>query len=178
MVRAFEEKYDLRLPEDYFYFITEVGDGGAGPDYGLYQFADKLKDSPDPKRQERIEEYRKNLSKIRDPRPMTAEECEKFGISQDYYEADPEKWFVLMEEDDEDYENRGVLTIGTKGCAYDYYLMLTGKMQGCVFESDGSSLILLADSFDKFYTGWLDSLADREVFAQKVAREEKLWKRK
>ena len=31
-VRSIEEKYGFTLPEDYFRFITEVADGGAGPD--------------------------------------------------------------------------------------------------------------------------------------------------
>ena len=38
-VRSIEEKYHFRFPEDYVQFITEVGDGGAGPGYGLYPFS-------------------------------------------------------------------------------------------------------------------------------------------
>ena len=37
-VRTIEEAYHFRFPEDYVQFITEVGDGGAGPGYGLYPF--------------------------------------------------------------------------------------------------------------------------------------------
>ena len=37
-VRAMEKKYHFRFPDDYVQFITEVGDGGAGPGYGLYPF--------------------------------------------------------------------------------------------------------------------------------------------
>ena len=36
-VRTAEEKYGFTLPDDYFRFITEIGDGGAGPDYGIEQ---------------------------------------------------------------------------------------------------------------------------------------------
>ena len=35
-VLSIEEEYHFRFPEDYVQFITEVGDGGAGPGYGLY----------------------------------------------------------------------------------------------------------------------------------------------
>lgn len=33
-----EKKYNFKLPEDYFWFITNVGNGGAGPYYGLEKF--------------------------------------------------------------------------------------------------------------------------------------------
>lgn len=34
-VLDFERRYSLRLPEDYRRFLTEVGNGGAGPYYGI-----------------------------------------------------------------------------------------------------------------------------------------------
>jgi hypothetical protein len=38
-VRAFEMRNGLQLPSDYREFITQVGDGGAGPHYGIYPLA-------------------------------------------------------------------------------------------------------------------------------------------
>ena len=34
-VRAFEKKYQVELPEEYVFFITKVGNGGASPFYGI-----------------------------------------------------------------------------------------------------------------------------------------------
>ena len=36
-VRHFEEKFKIKLPDDYKAFITRIGNGGAGPYYGIIQ---------------------------------------------------------------------------------------------------------------------------------------------
>lgn len=35
-VRDFEKRHSIRLPQGYVDFLTQVGNGGAGPDYGIY----------------------------------------------------------------------------------------------------------------------------------------------
>jgi hypothetical protein len=47
-VRSVEAEYGFSLPEDYFRFITEIGDGGAGPDYGIGSFTDFLESARSP----------------------------------------------------------------------------------------------------------------------------------
>lgn len=35
-VRDFEKRHKIKIPQGYVDFLTQVGNGGAGPDYGLY----------------------------------------------------------------------------------------------------------------------------------------------
>ncbi|MCC6812251.1 MAG: SMI1/KNR4 family protein [Deltaproteobacteria bacterium] len=39
-IEAFESKWNIELPEDYRSFLLEVGDGGAGPYYGIAPLAE------------------------------------------------------------------------------------------------------------------------------------------
>ena len=41
-ISAIESQYGIQLPEDYVWFLSQVGNGGAGPFYGLYALEDSL----------------------------------------------------------------------------------------------------------------------------------------
>lgn len=125
-VRSFEERYHLKLPEEYVFFLTMVGNGGAGPYYGIYPL-DKL-----PLYTEYLSEY-------------TGEESRRMDawIGEALTKQD---WAAVMEEleeaGDDAYDEimkrvcAGLLVIGTQGCTYDNLLMWKGSEAGRIIYID------------------------------------------
>ena len=122
-VRAFESRTGLTLPEEYVRFLTEVGNGGAGIDYGLYS----------------LENVEREIREETASTGVTLFDYE--NPAQVYYEKN-----LAMERLDEQYGKaadeqcdalyadliRGMLVIGTAGCTFDYFIMCQGKKQGRV----------------------------------------------
>src|ERR1700679_2741848 len=120
---AFERKHAIELPKDYRAFLTEMGNGGAGPSYGVFplgiwdgpgtdepwdsRFVGKLSD-PFPHRQ------KWNPAKIRgegDEEPTEEEEAAEF---------DP----AMM---------AGAFPICHHGCALRSWLVVSGPERGTVW---------------------------------------------
>ncbi len=125
-INTFEEKYCLKLPEEYVYFLTNVGNGGAGPHYGIYSL-------------EQMESHNYHLGKVHfnleeEPfinKNLNIEEwnahCESME-NDDYYEANELKTIG------------GVLIIGTRGCTYDNLLIITGEDRGKMIYMDWNEM--------------------------------------
>lgn len=163
-VRNAEEKYGFTLPEDYFRFITEIGDGGAGEDYGLYSFKEYImKNNPG------CENDRQSLKLTFVVEPMSDEDEKYSGLAPEFFKDNRERCFFDphyrddYDDDDYDYDGfiDGYLVLGTRGCAYDYGLAVSGEHKGRVFDTDNEgTFVLLADSFEEFYGCWLDKISD------------------
>ncbi len=176
-VRGVEERYEFKLPEDYFYFITEIGDGGAGPDYGIYPFVSLVEQRDNPRAQEYAVAYRQSLSKEFTPRQMRADEVDEFSIvTREYYEKNPERYFVFDEllETDVLCDTNGFLTLGTHGCQWDFGMVVSGERHGHIFDTDNEGGFgLMACSFEEFYQNWLDWILDKEQFLKEL----QIWKK-
>lgn len=175
-VREMEEKYHFRLPEDYVQFITEVGDGGAGPDYGIEPFGNFLRKGKDPYAEKFQEEYRCSLAKEFKVRPMRSEEAEEYAFTREAYERTPENFFVDEKVYDDSAEciMEGYFVLGTHGCQWDFGLITAGERRGQVFDTDNEmGYCFLAESFSEFYQNWLDDILDVERFQEELER----WRR-
>ena len=178
-VRSIEEKYGFTLPEDYFHFITEVGDGGAGPDYGIQSFTEFLSEGSSPGVEKFFEAYRYSLAKPFVPRPMVSEELEEFSFARQAYEENPGHFFVYEKEDENELcDTDGYLTLGTHGCQWDFGLIITGDRRGQVFDYDNEGAFrFVANSFTEFYKNWLNRIADAEGFRRELEARRELRKR-
>lgn len=142
-VREFEERNKIALPDDFVKFLTEVGNGGAGVDYGVYT----------------LEKIQQNIYYYE----TISYDSEKTIFD---YENYTEKWAELCTELDntdndaaysyiEKQLANGMLIIGTAGCTYDYALMCKGKNYGKIVGIDWNLFEdcppeVIADSFSEW----------------------------
>ena len=168
IVRSAEEEYSFTLPDDYFRFITEIGDGGAGLDYGIYPFAKFFEIGKDDYAKKYFEAYRCGVGKPFTPRPMADCEVADYSFTKTAYDKSPEKFFVFEEYCEEDDDNTvcgdGFLIIGTHGCQWDFGIITAGDRRGQIFDTDNEgAYYFLADSFAEFYQQWLDKILYENV---------------
>lgn len=175
LVESAEKRYGFSFPRDYFEFITEVGDGGAGPDYGIDPFAEFISESNTMNGY--AEAYRKSLAVPFAPRKMLPDEVEEFAFSRECYEQEPENYFVYQRDnDDYDWETDGFYVLGTHGCQWDFALVTAGERRGQVFDTDNErACAFVANSFEEFYGDWLERLSDTERFRQELIERRELF---
>ena len=138
-VMAFEEKYGLKLPEAYVAFLTKVGNGGAGPYYGLYSL-------------KQVESYNSEwLHQDASRTPM----IDKSLTMEKWNAAISDDDELLDEDADEQWDEfmaglyAGMLIIGTQGCTYDNVLMCKGSEAGKIVYIDWN----LEKNYPPFLTG-------------------------
>lgn len=139
-LREAEQKYGFTLPEDYFWFLTTVGDGGAGPYRGLLPFEND----------QRIMGL-DHLGEAALFGPMESPQAYEAFIRRlpPAETAGPKLW-------------RGLLTIGRTGGTQDAMLVVTGDRRGCVMLADQElkrPYYSVDASFLDWYARWLEETA-------------------
>jgi hypothetical protein len=192
-IEKFEARHGIALPEDYRFFISQIGDGGAGPSYGLFPFG-KDDEECDWEGGGLVGDLSKPFSHktawnqpesfwacAPDPAPGTpAEEEDKL------YEA----WDKVMEEH---YWNpsimNGAIPICHKGCALRQWLVVSGDQRGFVWDdyrADHAGIMQLIDTagkpvtFVSWYMSWIDECVravPRSPFADVKGFWSAVWRR-
>jgi len=147
-IQEFEEQQGIRLPEEYWDFLMLVGNGGAGPYYGLYGLKALKEDLSD---SHGVRLYRVMEEPVIYPK-MSEEEWDRM--------ADPEG----RRKGEEVHPYAGILPISTQGCTLMTGLMLAGPYRGQVVYYDedfcGPPFFAREKGFLEWYERWL-----REVIA-------------
>lgn len=144
-VEEFEQKYDIRLPEEYRRFIIEIGDGGAGPFSGILPLGRYFPLEDDPR-----------LNRLNQPFPH------RTSWSEDALREEE----LELYQSDREYLNQltqGALIIQDFGCAISVLLVVTGERRGSIWMDDTANAGTITpmengESFLKWYSQWLDEV--------------------
>lgn len=162
-VCAFETLHDIALPEGFRRFIREVGNGGAGPFYGLHPLGEATTDLT----------YDKTPGVLARPSLLAP----RMAVDD---------WAVLrtrvgIDADDEAEDARseataalygGVMSLGEQGCGIVHALILNGPFAGRVVNvndevAEHPPLFAFEADFLAWYERWLDEVISGELAQSK-----------
>ena len=164
MLAEFEATHRIAFPSDYREFLVSVGNGGAGPYYGLFSLGE-MDDGHDHVPWKENDGFVGILSK---PFPHTNPWNDLTGMPEED-EQDEQRFELAFNEFDKRYWNpsnvNGAIPICHLGCALRQWLVVTGPEAGhvwCDYRADYRGLQPLSFeqmarvTFLQWYRNWLD----------------------
>jgi SMI1 / KNR4 family (SUKH-1) len=171
-ISRFEQHYRITLPTDYRGFLIQVGNGGAGPAYGLFPLGEIEGES-----------WRENdglIGTLSLPFPHTGPWNDQSGRPEfDEDQEDDPNWEHQYQADLSEWEKRhyhnpkfinGAIPICHLGCASRQWLVVQGPETGHIwndFRADSGGLKPVEQpgrnrvTFLQWYLAWLQSAAIR-----------------
>lgn len=171
-INSVEEKYHVQLPVDYRQFLLEVGNGGAGPYYGVFRLGEQ-----DDGWGFRPWEGGLLMGDPAVPFPYQ----DNWNLPDTFWSADPQnKEWASDKDADEAYDSwdkslakvywapavmNGAIPICHCGCALRQWLVVTGPERGTVWQDDRADMngvypLRTKDgersSFSSWYLTWLE----------------------
>lgn len=125
-VKEFESHFNIELPDGYRQFITTLGNGGAGPYYGLESLGDSLFVDLDYKRKDELLDPSEPFL-LTTPWNMDFQNTE--SLSEEEYETFEEEYF------DDKWVN-GLLRVANFGCGVYMNLVVNGEEYGNIWVDD------------------------------------------
>src|SRR5215831_15731299 len=169
VVLTFERKHRIQLPVDYRSFLTTIGNGGAGPFYGVFPlgYMDGVGSAI-----QTWNEHDDFIGVLSEPYPLAAEWNDLAGMPPaGLLDDDPEEYDRLFDQFERKYWNssmmNGAIPICHQGCALRIWLVIAGERAGQLWHdrrSDykGVAPLLLQDgsvaSFSRWYSEWLEDV--------------------
>ena len=168
VIENFEARHRITLPDDYRYFVTEIGNGGAGPYYGLFPFGE---DDTGPWEEGGF------LGDVSQPFPHV----EAWNLTESFWEQEPnispelpadeqdQLWEAWDKVEQEHYWTpavmNGAIPICHVGCALRQWLVVNGEQKGFLwndYRADRRGILPVIDktgrqvTFSDWYMTWLE----------------------
>ncbi|MEU9111069.1 SMI1/KNR4 family protein [Streptomyces sp. NPDC048483] len=137
-VRAFEEGHGIELPAAYRSFVTKVGNGPAGPSYGLMPLTVPRPEAGDDWAVDDEWAEDRLPGRLAEPFPLTEPLPGRIGAPADEL-------------------TRGTLMLAEEGCGMFIRLILNGQRAGEVWrmDPDWGGFVPASPGFRTWYTEWL-----------------------
>lgn len=161
-VLEFETLHHVRLPDDYRQFLLRVGNGGAGPCYGVFKLGE-IDDGFD------YGPWDGFIGELAEPFPHTDAWNDLTGQPEHSSDGDEERYESLLEIFEKCYwatqQVNGAIPICHRGCALRFWLVITGSESGnvwCDDRADCKGIYPLKTKgrervgFFEWYRDWLD----------------------
>ena len=166
-VSEIEHRHNIQLPQEYRHFLTAIGNGGAGPFYGLFPWG-------------KWDGAGRELETWAEAGDFVGILSEPFPLMCAWNDLEGRPPSELMDTNEEEYERllgeferiywdtarlNGAVPICTEGCALRIWLVLTGEQAGRLWRDDraddkGLAPLSLADespaTFSRWYADWLE----------------------
>ncbi len=168
VIDEFEARYGITIPDDYRCFVTEIGNGGAGPYYGLFPFGHD---------DDGLWEESGLIGDVSQPFSHVA----AWNLPKSFWEQEPDippglpadeeqrLWDAWDNVEQEQYWNpaimNGAIPICHMGCALRQWLIVNGEQKGFVwndYRADGRGILPVVDelggqqTFSGWYMSWLE----------------------
>ena len=162
-VKNFENDNGIKLPIEYVQFITQIGNGGAGPFYGLEPLENSLFQDLDHKRPDEL---------LSPSKPFIHTDAWNLvfepSVDENENEEEYEKQFEVFQREYFDPKHmNGAIAICNFGCAVSLNLIVNGDESGNIWTDDRSSDYGIHPSFElgnkdrikflNWYEKWLDN---------------------
>ena len=156
-IRNFEITHNVTLPSEYIEFLTKIGNGGAGPFYGLEKFENALFDDLD---------YKRPNSLLNPSEPFPHQEPWNLEFKPTVSEKNKEEYEKQYFEFSQDLMN-GVIAICNYGCGISLNLVVNGEEYGNIWSDHRGNDGGICPSFElenkgkitflNWYELWLDN---------------------
>jgi SMI1 / KNR4 family (SUKH-1) len=172
-VKTFEHRHSISLPSEYRDFLTQIGNGGAGPYYGIFSLGTIDKDFG-------FRIWRANDDLVGDPsKPFRFEDAWNDTSARppdDLLDRDQTEYWRQTDVFEKTYWSselvNGALPICHQGCALRILLVVTGPESGKLWddrrsEFEGIRPLKLADGSQATFGGWYSEWLEQCIAAAK-----------